>query len=132
PAAFVRIDPATGKALETVEIKDAGFALLPFEAIVSHQGTFYLSRSHIFKQQENVIYKVRLKPLQLEKITLPRIFTGLATLFFVEQKLYGMELLEFLFCHDSCRGVLREVPLPAVASPKPAAKALVSGQGAGT
>ncbi|MEZ0369242.1 MAG: hypothetical protein ACAI44_09175 [Candidatus Sericytochromatia bacterium] len=129
PPALVRLDPASGKVLETIEIQDEDFARIPFEEIVSDQGSFYLSRSHIFSQKDNLVYKVGLNPLRIEKITLPRIFTGLATLFFVNQKLYGMELLEFLFCHDSCRGVLRELSLTAAPAPKPEPSPMANGSG---
>ncbi|MGE3727116.1 MAG: hypothetical protein AB7I41_16260 [Candidatus Sericytochromatia bacterium] len=113
PARFYQIDPDTGTILKTVEVNDQGFYSFAHQNLTAHKGAFYVVRTHIFSAANNRVYRVDMQSGEVKSAPLNRILTGMPSIFFDQNQLYGVELVDLTKdCGSACKGTLLHLPLP--------------------
>jgi len=113
PARFYQIDPETGTILKTLEVNDQGFYSFAHQNLTAHKGAFYVARTHIFSAANNRVYRVDMQSGEVKTAPLNRILTGMPSVFFNQDQLYGVELVDLTKdCGSACKGNLLSLPMP--------------------
>lgn len=120
PARLIRLDPVTGKNLETKVIPGAvdpqprpsiGFSDFLHQNLSADDKAFYVLRSALFEAHHNLLYRIDKQTLEITHRPLNRIFTGVPTLFFWQGQPWGIELVDTTNCGELCRGRLEKLPV---------------------
>lgn len=113
PARFYQIDPETGAVLKSLEVNDQGFYSFAHQNLTAYKGAFYVVRTHIFSAANNLVYRVDMQSGEVKTAPLNRILTGMPSIFFDQNQLYGVELVDLTKdCGSACKGTLLNLPLP--------------------
>lgn len=118
PSGLYQVDPETGKLLKTLKLQ-ANEALKQsprkhFDSF-SHQNLsadtqyFYVARANIFEKEQNAIYRIEQNTGLISVQALERVYTGLNSLFWWKNQLFGIELIDSSNCGDYCRGKLEKL-----------------------
>ncbi|MEZ0371551.1 MAG: hypothetical protein ACAI44_20845 [Candidatus Sericytochromatia bacterium] len=117
-ARFIRLDPATGKSLETRVVPgevnslprpSLGFSDFVHQNLSADQDAFYVLRSDLYVSDSNRLYRIDKQSLEVSHTPLKRIYTGVPTLFFRQGQPWAVELLDTTNCGEFCRGKLQKL-----------------------
>jgi len=113
PARFYQIDPESGTILKTLVVNDQGFYSFAHQNLTAHKGAFYVARTHIFSAANNRVYRVDMQSGEVKTAPFNRILTGMPSVFFDQNQLYGVELVDLTKdCGSACKGNLLSLPMP--------------------
>ncbi|HEY9843951.1 MAG: hypothetical protein ACAI44_37085 [Candidatus Sericytochromatia bacterium] len=118
PSRFIRLDPASGKSLETRTIAgevntlprpSLGFSDFVHQNLSADQEAFYVLRSDLYVAEANRLYRIDKQSLAVTQTPLSRVYTGVPTLFFRQGQPWAVELLDTTNCGEFCRGKLQKL-----------------------
>lgn len=115
---FYRLDPESGEILETLVVKSRDFEGFSHQNLAARDGAFYVVQSNQFAPSKNRVYRISRQSAEIQIVELSRVYSGVQTLFFEQDRLYGIELQEqSLDCGFRCQGQLQILPVPEAPGP---------------